>query len=321
MLGSLAAITALLALAAPFVQATFWGVPFGLLSIRMVVRSVLSTALTTFLAGMLAMGCLSLGPDLSAMQRGAVGATAGGLVGLGLLLLSVTRLRRYRGALLLAHRLRESDIRDTAWSALRALLNRAKPRDPNADHSGYAGLVLVIIAPLTQANMWDEAEALLQELPPERIDARQRGLRAQALATCRLQREDTEGAREAIDHVERPAQDPSVEAWLRATDALLLAVEGEADRALEVLEQHAEEEDGGDGSQAHADQATARALLQASERIVRAHAFASKNQPDRAREELEAVVQEVGEPGLERALSPPGPASDLARDIQRERSA
>jgi lipopolysaccharide biosynthesis regulator YciM len=124
-------------------------------------------------------------------------------------------------------------------------------------------------------------------------------LRNQALATCELQFDDAEGAQRAIDQIARPTE-PSIEVWLVAMEALLMAVRGETEQALAHL-----------GAQDTSDNPS----LRASHRLVHAHIYAARGDEEAAVQELQMLRQEAGRTGLERVVRPRGPATGLAQRL------
>jgi len=88
--------------------------------------------------------------------------------------------------------------------------------------------------------------------------------------------------------------------WLVATEALLMAVRGQPERALAHL--GAEEVDDNPS-------------LRASHRLVRAHVLAGRGDEKAALEELRTLRREAGTMGLERVRLPRGPASPLAERL------
>ena len=299
----IAAAALLLGVLAPFIHARVWGVPVGQLSVRMALRSVLVTSIGVVLLGTVSEGCLKgFLPELGGIETsGVAAALLSGATMLGILWLGVGRSGKLRGAVLLALRLREPGARAEARAALEELL--ARLRDAKGESAGrrYANIVLIIVAPITEAGLWDWVEALLTDLPVTAMTPSQRALRAQGLSTCRLREGDIEGTQKALAEVPRPVDEPRVEAWLSTTEALVLAVTGQGEEALRRLG----EEDGASDES-----------LKQSQRIVRAHAFASRGDSARAQALLEQVCREVGPQALDRAIDPPGPASELARRVR-----
>lgn len=281
-------------LLAPVVRALAWGVPFGLLSISTVLVSFAGSALTVLLIGA-TVGFLlrvtTLTPDQVDMMAGVIGAL-GGFV---LLLSSARRMRHVRGLSVLCQRLAEDDAQPSALRALGRLLDRVK----RSDADRHIALVLMATGPLTQASLWEEARAGLSSIDEQSLTPAQSVLRNQALATCQLQFDELDAARDAIGNIPRPAE-PSIEVWLVAMEALLLAVRGESEAAQAKLR-------GQDTSD--------NPSLEASHRLVRAHILADQDQRDAALGELKALRQAAGSAGLERALRPNGPASGLAREL------
>jgi len=281
-------------LLAPVVRALAWGVPFGLLSISTVLVSFAGSALTVLLIGATAAFLLqvtTLTPDQVDMMAGVIGAL-GGFV---LLLSSARRMRYVRGLSVLCQRLAEDDAQPSALLALGRLLDRVK----RSDADRHIALVLMATGPLTQASLWEEARAGLSSIDEQSLTPAQSVLRNQALATCQLQFDELDAARDAIGNIPRPAE-PSIEVWLVAMEALLLAVRGESEAAQAKLR-------GQDTSD--------NPSLEASHRLVRAHILAGQDQRDAALGELKALRQVAGSAGLERALRPNGPASGLAREL------
>ncbi len=289
---------ALIGVLAPLLRSLAWGVPFGLLSVATVLRSALGAALTVVVLGTVAFFTLqatSLSPDRVGIVAGLIGA----VIGLLLLLSSVRRMRRVRGLSVLCQRLREDDAQEAALAALRKLLGRVRRSEPSA----HAPLVLMATGPLTQAGLWDEARDGLLSLDDESMSEAQSVLRNQALATCELQFDRVEAAQRAIDRIRRPTE-ASVEVWLVAMEALLMAVRGETERALSHL---GGRETGGNPS------------LEASHRLVHAHVYAARSDEEAAERELRTIERDAGRAGLLRAIRPRGPASALAERIASER--
>jgi len=289
---------ALLGAIAPFARSLAWGVPFGLLSIATVLRSFMGSALTVLVIGTAAF--FGLRATLMPPEEipGAA-AAIGGLIGFVLLLSSVRRMRHVRGLSVLCQRLREPDAGEEALRSLRRMLRRARRSDPQL----HIALVLMATGPLTQAGLWAEARDALRSLGDAVLTEPQSVLRNQALATCELQFDDADAAQRAIDQIVRPTE-PSIEVWLVAMEALIMAVHGKPERALAHL-----------GAQDTADDPS----LNASHRLVRAHIHAARGDEQAALQELRALEQEAGQTGLQRVIRPRGPASALAERLLSER--
>jgi hypothetical protein len=287
----------LVGLAAPVIRGWVWGAPVSLLSVATVLRSFLGSALTVLVFGVVAVFALratSIAPDQIGMSAGLIG----GGVGLLLLLGSARRLREVRGLSILCQRLQEEDAQPTATAALARLLRRVRRKDEQR----YIALVLMATGPLTQAGMWDEARERLRSLDDDTLTEPQAVLRNQALATCELQFDDVAAAQAAIDRIERPTEG-SIEVWLVAMEALLMAVRGQPDKALAHL-----------GAQDADDNPS----LRASHRLVHAHVLAGRGDEEAALEELRSLRREAGAAGLGRARLPRGPASPLAERLLDE---
>jgi outer membrane PBP1 activator LpoA protein len=298
MLPTLAA-AALLGAIAPFLQSFAWGVPFSLMSIATVLRSTVVSALTVLVIGAAAFFALRATP-MAPEGVSRVAAAVGGFLGFTLLLSSVRRMRHVRGLSVLCQRLQEEDARKTALKSLRRLLDRARRSDPRR----HIALVLMATGPLTQAGLWGEARDGLRDLDDALLTEPQSVLRNQALATCELQFDATDAAQRAIDEIARPTE-PSIEVWLVAIEALLMAVRGDTERALAHL-----------GAQDADDNPS----LKASHRLVHAHIYAARGDEEAALEELTTLEREAGSAGLERVVRPRGPASVLAERLLDESS-
>lgn len=291
------AAAALLGAIAPFVQSLAWGVPFGLLSIATVLRSFAGSVLTVLVAATVAFFALRatpMQPDDVPRAAAAVGA----IIALALLFSSVRRMRHVRGLSILCQRLAEDDAREVALRSLRRLLERTRKGDPQR----HIGLVLMATGPLTQAGLWRDARDELRGLDAAPLTEPQWVLRNQALATCDLQFDDADAAQRTIDRIPRPAE-PSVEVWLVAMEALLMALRGETERATRHLD-----------TQETSDNPS----LEASHRLVHAHIHAARGDEEAALEALKVLGQEAGQAGLERAVRPRGPASALAERLLNE---
>jgi hypothetical protein len=132
---------------------------------------------------------------------------------------------------------------------------------------------------------------------------------SQALATCLVRAGDVAAAKAALARVPRPAALESVERWISALDALFLALEGESE---EALARAAALEGMGDPGTSAEDAAAVRASIH----LVRAHALAALGRTSEAREALGALRELAGNAGLDQAMHPAGPASELARRLR-----
>jgi len=289
------AVALFLGAAAPLLRAWMMGVPLGLLSVGMVLRSFVSASITVLVFGAFTFA-------LAAPERRLLAA----LVALGLatplVLLSSMRWRRLRGALLLAYRLKDDIVREQSLRALTRLVERSRPKAtrPSTPH---VQLLLMLAAPLTAFGLSAQLEHWLSQAPCHDLDPRTAALRAQTLATCRVEAGDVKGAAEALEAVPESGVDPLLEGWLVATRALLLAVSDEPEEALEMLGPDAED---------------LEATLLASRCIVRAHVLATRGDESGAESELREALESVGVSALDRAARPEGPASALAERLAHE---
>ena len=290
-------VAVLVGAAAPLIRAWIWGVPFGLLSIATVLRSFFGSALTVLVIGVVALFALRATPIDQAQINWLAGSIGGG-VALLLLLASARRLHDVRGLSILCQRLQEEDARQQAAAALDRLLDRQRRRDEQR----HIALVLMATGPLTQAGMWANARERLQGLDEVALSESQAVLRDQALAACELQFDDPEAAQRAINRIRRPTEG-SIEVWLVAMEALLMAVRGESEKALAHL-----------GGQNTDDNPS----LRASHRLVHAHVLAKRGRSEEALGELRLLEQEAGRAGLARVVLPRGPASPLAEQLLNE---
>jgi hypothetical protein len=290
-------VALLIGLAAPVIRGWVWGVPFSLLSIATVLRSFVGAALTVLVIGVTAFFALRA-TSMPQDQIDRVACATGGGVALLLLLSSARRFRHVRGLSVLCQRVQEEDARPTATAALGRLLDKVR----RTDEQRYIALVLMATGPLTQVGMWGEARERLWSLDDHVLTEPQAVLRNQALATCELQFDDVYAAQQAIDRIQRPTED-SIEVWLVAMEALLMALRGQSERALAHL-----------GAQEVDDNPS----LRASHRLVHAHVLAGRGDTDAALNELRSLQQEAGRAGLQRVVLPSGPASPLAEQLLNE---
>jgi hypothetical protein len=287
----------LLGVAAPIIRGWIWGVPFGLLSVATVLRAFAGTALTVLVVGVAALFALrATSMDQAEINR--LAGPIGAVVALALLLSSARRLRDVRGLSILCQRLQEEDARPAASAALNRLLARSRRKNEQR----YIALSLMAVGPLTQAGMWGEARDQLRKLDGVSLSEAQAVLRNQALATCELQFDDPDAAEEVIARIERPTE-RSIEVWLVAMEALLMAIRGEPEKAMAHL-----------GAQDVGDDPS----LRASHRLVHAHILAARGDTEAALGELHSLRKEAGRAGLERVVLPRGPASALAEKLLDE---
>ncbi len=270
---------------APWLRPFLWRVPTRMFSFGMVLRAALTSGLV---AALVAYITSSVMPPMTA-------ATAGVAVALVLAFLSARRSASTRGTALLCWRVSRRE--PGAIAHLEARLRRLKNA---SDADAHAHAVCFAAVPLTAVGEWERASQHLESIDTAalRPDLRERSL--QALATVRLERSDLEGAQEAMDQITRPASGV-IEEWLVASEALLYVVQGNTREALR-----------------RANEADASGALALTYEIVRAHACASHGDDTGAHRSLNLVYESAGAAGVERAVRPVGPATDIARQLLTE---
>lgn len=285
---------------APPLTAVVWRLRFGWLSVATVVRTALVAGALTLGWGWLAAAALRAAGTVPATL---VGPTAGGVALVAGLLTAVARAwpdRHPRATMALLIQLRDPDAREAALAALRAQLDRARPRRPDGRGAeAYARAVLLATPDLGRLGDEREVEARLAAVAPQALREATRARWAQALASLRWRLGDEPGTRAAVAVAPRPAPDPRVEAWLVAFDALVSVLDGAPQVALDAL--GPADEDGDPTS-----------ALGVARRIARAHAEADLGRRDAARRILGEVRGAAGDAGLALARRPRGPASPLA---------
>lgn len=228
-------------------------------------------------------------------------AIVGLTVGLTINYLSAYRDRYLKGAILLASRLEEREISERVAKALFALLDRVKEKQPAL----HTRLLLGSLPYLTAIGLRRPVERRLAQLDLDRLDRRERALRAQALATCRLHLGDLDGAEQAIG--EAPEElEPIIERWLSMSLSLIDAARGNSDAAIKRVNSI---DTGSDPS------------LAATAKLVMAHALASRGDRDGAEGQLRGLRDAAGEGALVHALHPEGPATPLARSLMANEQA
>lgn len=187
--------------------------------------------------------------------------------------------------------------RDSALASLRAHLAKGRPLRRVQDARRAAWV-------LADADRLEEAVALLEDVPLEEVAKRwvlERAYLRNDLCAYRLRLGDREGARAALDAIApRPR---SLRAVLATKDALLAAVGGEPDLALEILAKHP---------------LPARSAHRATADTARAHALAAKGDLDGARALLRSRAS-ADPKWLARAARPEGPATPIAAALAAER--
>ena len=229
-------------------------------------------------------------------RRAAIAALA---VGLGVSFFSAYRHRYLKGAILLASRLEDRDISERVAQALFTLLDHVQKKQPEI----HTRLLLGSLPYLTAIGLRRPVERRLAALDIERLDRRERALRAQALATCRLHLGDLDGAEEAIREAPEKLE-PIIERWLSMSLSLIDAARGRSDAAIKRVNSI---DTGSDPS------------LAATAKLVMAHALASRGDRKGAEGALRSLQAAAGDGALVHALHPEGPATPIARSLMRRK--
>lgn len=282
------------ALAALPLRATLQRVPLRLMPLNQLLATFgFSLIVSWFAAFATYVYSKEQGLELDIADRRA--ALVGLSIGLAISVFSAYRDRYLKGAILLASRLEEREISERVAGALFSLLDRVKEKQPAL----HTRLLLGSLPYLTAIGLRRPVERRLAALDLESLDPRERALRAQALATCRLHLGDLDGAEQAI--AEAPEQlEPIIERWLSMSLSLIDAARGNHDAAIKRVNSI---DIGSDPS------------LAATAKLVMAHALASRGDDEGAEGELRGLRDAAGAGALVHALHPEGPATPLARAL------
>lgn len=173
-------------------------------------------------------------------------------------------------------------------------LMRERPRSQEPP-SIYALNVLFAVGALLNARRFETVEQLLGQLPFAWLTAAQHVTYVNALVVTRFARGDVAGAKSALGYRPDEIEDPQQRSQLDLFEALFASLDGEEERALEVL--------------ATIDTDVDPILPH----LVRAHALAARGDADGARAAL-AILKDKD--ALSVAIEPPGPASKLAEALR-----
>lgn len=283
-------------LLSPWLAATSHGVSLGFLPTSTVVRRAAGGFVSTAVLGY-GLALLLEAFGLHGHQAFPIATTTAALVVVGLSLLGTARRREARALAILLPLIEHEDTREEARRALLALLDRARP-GADGDASHHARLVLRSTPALVAAGLSSDARERLERLDPARLERHLVPARAQALASMRATDGDFEGAEALLAELDPTTVDVG---WWRATKALLHAVQGGLEQALELIG----EDDADDVPPA----------LRLRHVVVRAHVEACRGNTDAALAQLALLVALAGRPSLEWVMRPVGPATDLARAV------
>jgi hypothetical protein len=160
-------------------------------------------------------------------------------------------------------------------------------------------------AALIDANCFDEAGRVLANLDAETLSGMDRTSLLVQRAILALYGEGGHGvARRLFDQIPRPAGG-ELEEQLVAFDALLFALEGEHDLALDLAGEGPDRPDAAEG-------------LTRTRQVTRAHAYAGRGDEGRAKKALRELRRMSGDAALERVVQLRGPASALAAKLTNE---
>jgi len=251
-----------------------------------------------FLVSLL-VGLVARGVDISPTW---VAPGAGALAAVLVIGLSLEQLMPLRRVQRVAERMAREGTSAQARDELLHELRRQRPRSER-QRRVHAVLVLSVVGALAEARLWDEALLLLEELSDEGLTPSLVATRAASLATCRLYAGDREGARAALSTVMRPAPYPLTEQVLASSGALLEALEGDGQAALNILEEVTP---------------PGEPRVERAVGVARAHALAALGDELEARRVLTELRRDHGDGALIRVQSLSGPASPLAAALLNE---
>ena len=283
-------------LLSPFLAATAHGVSIALFPGPKLVRRAAGGFVSTAVLGY-ALAMVLGATGIHAHHAFPLATTTASILVVGLSLLGTARRREARALSILLPAIEHDETRERAREELLALLDRARPGS-DGDASHHATLVLRSTPALVAAGLSSDARARLEALDPSRLDRHLVPARAQALASIRATDGDFEGAEALLAELDPATVDLG---WWRATKALLHAVQGGVEQALELV---------GDE-----DAEGVPPALRLRHVVVRAHVEACRGHTDAALAQLALLVALAGRPALEWAMRPVGPATDLARAV------
>ncbi len=174
------------------------------------------------------------------------------------------------------------------------------PPGEDSPPSPHAARVMFAAGALCQVGTHQVAEELLERLPQRWLTNDQLGPYVNALAICRLNLGNVQGAQDALALAPAEAMNPTLRLHLDGLSALCASLSGKAEHALALLEDQ--------GEDATAD----LALLH----TTRAHAHAALGHDEQAEAELSNLALALGPEVLAFAIDIPGPASQLAETVR-----
>jgi hypothetical protein len=174
------------------------------------------------------------------------------------------------------------------------------PQGEDTPPSPHATRVMFAAAALCQVVAHPEAEGLLVTLSRRWLTDDQLGAYVNALAICRLNLGNVEGAREALDHAPEDGLNAVLSLHLDGLRALCASLSGNGEEALALMKD--QDEDG----------TADLALLH----TARAHAHAALGHQQQAEAELTDLVLVLGPEVLSFAIDIQGPASPIAEAVR-----
>jgi hypothetical protein len=167
-----------------------------------------------------------------------------------------------------------------------------------------ANRALAAVAVLSEARCWQEAERVLDSFDMETLDPLRRSMLQASRATVSIYLGKWNAAWSALKDAGAHAKDPALLRVVALNDALLSALDGHGEEALERLE----------AMPAFEDPRHRRAWL-----IAKSHALAGTGKPEEARACLLELAT-LSKDSLARVVELSGPASSLAGEIQADQA-
>lgn len=289
-------------LGGPLLRAAVWRAPLSALTPREVLVTALGPAVA-YGVTMLVLRLVLAATGTDAELASAIACFFGDVVALSLVALTSYRTRLVGLLRVLGEALHDPARKRESLASLERVLDAAKPQ-PGADVEPYGALVVHLAGVLVGVNDHAAARRTLERVEGKALSASLHAKHAQCLATVCLETGDLERANEVLAAVTDHGDDALTARWLEITRALLFAIDGGAEKAMQIV---------GTEDDTHDEDA-----FRAMNAIVRAHVHACLGEDDAAREDLVHARTLAGVVALTRAIRPVGPATDLARALLAE---